>query len=149
MLRIISCFSLLICSSVAFSQHGYNPPNAVQESFHKDYPKSESVQWGKNGKDYTVKFNDRDYDNGESIAYYRANGGHIETHTQYDNHDVPKPVMDHMQKYYTGSENYNVVHIDRHSGPDLYEVRYTHKKSKHKIYVDEYGKEHAHHDYHY
>src|SRR5579862_9807902 len=127
MLRIISCFPLLIFSTVAFSQHGYNPPSAVQESFHKDYPKSESVEWGKSGKDYTVKFNDRDHDNGESVAYYKSNGGHIETHTQYDNHDVPKPVMDHMNKYYTGSENYSVVHIDRHSGPDLYEVHYTTK----------------------
>jgi hypothetical protein len=149
MLKIIGSVSLLFFSSFAFSQSGTNPPNDVRESFHRDYPKSQGGEWVNQGKGFEVKFNDRDNDNGESVAYYRSDGVHIDTHSQYDNRDIPQPVTDHMTRNYSGSDGYRVVRIDRHSAPDMYEVHYTHKKYRHKIYVDEYGKEKNYHDYHY
>ncbi len=148
-MKIICSILLLISGSVAFSQSGPNPPKDVRESFHRDYPKSQAVEWNNDGKGYYVKFNDRDNDNGESVAYYRSDGVHIDTHTQYDNRDVPQPVVDHMHRNYSGADSYRVVRIDRYSGPDMYEVHYSHKKYRHKIYVDEHGREHNYHDYHY
>lgn len=140
---------LLMFSAVAFSQSGFNPPSDVRVSFQKDYPKSQAGEWTKEGKDYNVKFSDRDNDNGESVAYYRSDGGHIDTHSQYENRDVPQPVMDHMHHYYSGSDNYRVVRIDRHHGPDLYEVYFTDKRHHHTIYLDDHGREHKYHDYQY
>ena len=128
MLKIISSILLLIFSTAAFSQTGSNPPRDVQESFHRDYPKSQTGEWNRDGKAYSIKFNDRDNDNGESVAYYRSDGVHIDTHTQYDNRDVPQPVMDHMQRNYSGAESYRTVRIERYPGPDMYEMHYTHKK---------------------
>jgi hypothetical protein len=41
-----------------------------------------------------------------------------------------------------------VVSTERQTRPDMYEVHFTHKKYRHKIYVDERGREHEYHDRH-
>jgi hypothetical protein len=145
--RIISSLCLLILGGTAFSQES-NPPGDVRESFHKDYPHSQPAKWNEESEGYNVNFNDRDNDNGESVAHYHANGKHVDTHTYYDYRDIPQPVTEHMNRKYSGAKDYRVVRIERHTRPDMYEVHFTHKMFRHEIYVDEHGREHEYHDYH-
>jgi hypothetical protein len=149
MIKISFLISAVACCSISFAQPGITPPDNVRNSFHGEYPQSQPVKWNGEGHGYNVRFNDRDNDNGESIAHYRSDGKRIDTHIQYANQDIPQPITDHLHRRYAGSEDYRVVRIERQHDHDIYEVRFRHGRDRRRIYLNESGREESFRDNHW
>src|ERR1700676_3688075 len=108
MKRSLTTIMLGICVFFGFSQNGHTPPGNVSRSFQKEYPQSQPSQWNhSNAVGWSATFEDKDHNNGEATAYFDQKGRHVDTHTPYDNQDVPQPVRDHVKSSYAGSDNNN------------------------------------------
>jgi hypothetical protein len=141
---IILC---LVIFSAAISQEG-RPPARVRESFRKMYPQSQPRTWHHENSGWSVIFEDRDNDNGEVTAHFDSRGRHVDTHVYYSGEDVPGLVIDHMHQRYSGADNYQFTHIERHRGGDLYQVHFRHKQRSRTVYLDDRGDEKQYHDRH-
>jgi hypothetical protein len=139
--------TLMFCglASFAFSQREYTPPTAVSEAFHKEYPKSTGVHWTRSASEWRVEFDDKDFDNGESVALFDAAGRHLETQIPYNEGDVPKDVRENMKKRYPGADDYEYTRIDRPGQKPLYKARFRNKKAYSTTYVDDKGERRDYH----
>ncbi|HLX93044.1 MAG TPA: PepSY-like domain-containing protein [Puia sp.] len=139
--------TLLFCglASFAFAQREYNPPTAVREAFQKEYPKSTPSHWTRSSAGWSVEFDDKDFDNGESTARFDSRGRHLETQIPYDEGDVPKEVKDHMKQHYPDADNYEYTRIDRPGEKPLYKAKFRHKKAYSTTYVDDRGEQRDYH----
>jgi hypothetical protein len=97
-----------------------------------------------------VSFEDNDYNNGETTAYFDASGRHIETHIPYDYNDVPASVRNHTRDHYGASDNYDYTRIDRYGEKPVYKTQIWHKNHSRKtIYIDNDGHEREYHEKYY
>lgn len=146
-----SLFTLLlgICCLYGFSQIGHNPPRNVSQSFQREYPQSNPSEWNHSSGGWSVNFEDKDHNNGETTAYFDQSGRHLETHIPYDDHDVPGPVKDHIRRNYSGADNYEFTRIDRPGEKAVYMTHFRHKKKYRTVYVDYSGHEKAYKGRHY
>lgn len=125
----------------AFPQRHSTPPESVRQSFTKEYPKSAPTHWNRSGTVWSATFEDRDNDNGEATAHFDAQGRYMDTHVLYDNHDVPAPVTENINKQYPGSDHQKYTRIDRPRNGDLYQVNLKHQGKSKTLYVDDKGQE--------
>ena len=128
-----------------FSQHVYTPPRQVTESFQRQYPKSKPSKWSRSKDGWSASFQDNDYNNGESTAYFNASGKHIETHIPYDKNDVPVSVRNHTRDNYGASEQYDYTRIERSCEKPFYKTEVKNKKHNKTIYMDNDGHERDYH----
>jgi len=141
--------SIMLFALFAFSQNEYNPPRSIRNSFHREYPQSQPLQWHHSGVIWSVQFDDRDHDNGEVIAHFDRTGRHLDTHVFYDNNDVPTPVIDNLQKRYPGSDGYQFTRIDRRGQQDIYKVHMRHHNKYRDVYLNERGHATEYHERRY
>ena len=132
----------------AFSQNGYNPPDNVRRSFQKEYPQSQPTRWYQSNASWNVDFEDRDHNNGEVTAHFNSNGRHIDTHVPYDNHDVPAPVVENLNRNYPGANNYEYTRIDRPGESGVYQVNLNHRGKRKTVYMDNRGYKRDYRDNH-
>jgi hypothetical protein len=146
-----SLFTILLGLSAVFGfcQYSHTPPRAVTESFQKEYPQSKPSQWRHSNNGWSASFEDKDHNNGESTAYFNGSGKHLETHTVYDNNDVPASVRNHTRDSYGATDNYEYTRIDRNGEKPVYKTQVKHKShGKKNIYIDNDGHERDYHENH-
>jgi hypothetical protein len=147
-----SLIALLLVFSVVFGfgQYHHTPPRPVTESFQKEYPRSTPSQWSHSNNGWSVTFEDNDYNNGETTAFFDGSGKHIETHIPYDNNDVPASVRNHARDSYGASDNYEYTRIDRYGEKPVYKTQVWHNNHSRKtVYMDNDGHERQYHEFHY
>jgi len=146
----ISLLTLFLGLSVffGFSQSDHKPPQNVTQSFQRDYPQSQPAHWSQSSVGWSVSFEDIDHNNGEAVAYFDMAGRHVDTHTPYENHDVPPTVKNHMKVSYGGTNHYDYTRIDHYGEKDVYASHYKDKKQDKTVYMDNGGHERDYHDNH-
>ncbi|MDP4132212.1 MAG: hypothetical protein Q8939_18800 [Bacteroidota bacterium] len=141
MKKAIFMFLAVFSVVAVFSQNRNDPPDKVRHAFQRQYPQSQPNQWKHTGETWNVNFDDKDHNNGESMAHFDRTGRHIDTYIPYDDQDVPGPVMDRMQHRYPGSDSYEFTRIERGDGHPIFRVHFRVRRKFRTLYVDESGRE--------
>jgi len=116
-------------------------PDNVQHSFQRDNPNAQNPRWeNKNGQWHSAY---RDKDNRDVDAYYDGNGQRIDTHSHYDDNELPDRVRIVAHKRY--HSNYKTYRIDRPNSQVLFQIRLDDGRN---FYYDEHGKKRHYEDRH-
>jgi hypothetical protein len=67
-------------------------PDKVQHSFQQDYPNAQNPQWNNSDGQWHGAYKDKD--NRDVDAYYNGDGQRIDTHSSYNQNELPERVRD-------------------------------------------------------
>ena len=144
----------ILCSASLFAQdngdnHDRNQntnrnnqvPDNVQHSFQQDNPNAQNPQWSNTNGQWHGSY--KDQNNRNVDAYYNINGERIDTHTSYNQQELPPRVRRKADKRYHGS--YNTYRIDRPNSQPLFQIQL---QTGGTTYMDENGRKRKYDDRH-
>lgn len=140
---------LAFAGSLVAQDRQHQPPRAVQQAFHRNYPEAGDPQWSSSHGQWNADFSDRSrYDRGEMVAHYDHRGRHIDSHIPYDRNDVPPAVIQRTERRHPGGRDYRYTRIESPGQQPLFQVSLNLGGSNKTMYVDENGRERQYHDHH-
>ncbi len=116
-------------------------PDKVQHSFQQDYPNAQNPQWNNTNGQWHGAYKDKD--NRVVDAYYNGEGQRIDTHSSYNQNELPERVRDRANRRY--QSDYRSYRIDRPSSHPLFEIRL---EGGRNFYYDENGRKRRYRDRH-
>ena len=116
-------------------------PDKVQHSFQQDYPNAQNPQWNNSNGQWHGTYKDKD--NRDVDAYYNGDGQRIDTHSSYNQNELPERVRDRANRRY--HSNYKSYRIDRPTSQPLFEIRL---EGGRDFYYDENGRKRRYDDKH-
>jgi hypothetical protein len=143
MKKIILGLCLLTATTLTYAKDRITPernvPLHVRETFHKNYPDANAVQWTyMNGK-WNANFHKMD-GNRDMKACYNAKGHHIDSRYALAQTAVPANVIKKTDVRYPGYAHH-YTKIERPMKRDLYQVRVRKQGVDKILYMDSRGHE--------
>ena len=114
-------------------------PAAIQNAFQQKFPTAKKVKWEKEkSNDYEVSF----VLNGKEVsALYSPEGQLKETETEISISELPKAVIDALNKKYPNIRIDEAAKIERADNSIIYETEVKIKKKKTDVLIDQNGNE--------
>jgi len=117
--------------------HATVVPNAVKTAFQKQFPNAKKVKWEKEKtNEYEVSFK---LDRKEVSALYLSDGKLIEVETEIFDTELPKPVVESLNKKYPNIKISEVSKIERSDNSIVYEAELKIGGKKIDLLFDEKG----------
>lgn len=116
----------------------WTPSPSISAGFSKDYPEVTDITWMRDARD-TSNFSVR-YRNGNwwSVSTYSGAGARLDTRTQLDFDDLPRPVSFFIERHFVNTHPQKVVRVERPYKIDFYELRFS---AGRVVYIDGDGRE--------
>ena len=131
---IIFVLSFLLCTSTI---HATGVPDAVKTAFQKKFPNAKKVKWEKEKtNEYEASFN---LDRKEVSVLYLSDGKLIEVETEIFDTELPKPVVESLNKKYPNIKISEVSKIERSDNSIVYEAELKIGGKKIDLLFDEKG----------
>ncbi len=131
---IIFVLSFLLCTSTI---HATVVPDAVKTAFQKKIPNAKKVKWEKEKtNEYEASFN---LDRKEVSVLYLSDGKLIEVETEILDTELPKPVVESLNKKYPNIKISEVSKIERSDNSIVYEAELKIGGKKIDLLFDEKG----------
>lgn len=140
MKKLILLTSFLLFSvTCAFAQSGIKVPEAVNEAFHKQFPKAQNIHWGmENAHEYEADF----VLSGTTMsANYSPKGKWVETETTIKPDQLPKTVRHALSEKFSGYEVHGASRVDATGGKTTYEVVISKNKKSREVAFNSMGKQ--------
>lgn len=133
---IILVMGLLFSSSTL---KAIEVPEAIEKAFQQKFPTAKKVKWEKEkSNDYEVSFV---LNNKEVSALYSPDGQLKETETEISISELPKAVVDALNKKYPNVKIEEVAKIERSDNTVVYETEVKINKKKTDLLFDQNGNE--------
>lgn len=116
-------------------------PENVQRSFRQDNPNTQNTHWENTNGQWHATY--RDKDNRDVDTYYNSGGQRIDTHSSYNQNELPERVRDRANKRY--HSNYKSYRIDRPNSQTIFQIRLEDGRN---FYYDENGRKRRYRDHH-
>lgn len=114
-------------------------PGNVWNSFHRDYPNSMNERWEREGRNWHVYYADPRYNNRQVDIYYDRRGRLLDSHTAWDNNNLPQDFNQRIYNRYHIRDNYRVYRIERPYGEPVFQIVLNDRGRQRTFYTDQYG----------
>jgi hypothetical protein len=111
-------------------------PQAVKDSFQKQFPSAQKIQWGKEGSDYEAEFKDGSE---ETSAVFDTEGTLKEIEVEMEVAELPIIINDYCTKNFPGYKIGEAAKITDPSGAVNYEAELSKGKEKFDAIFDAQG----------